>query len=152
MLVAAVGGRPKMLAATGPYAGAGIAMEAAEAALAKGRLTRHRFRNDSLLAAAQPVRVQGRVVAAIAVAGLPANLDTTALPLFADVVVLGLNQLPAGTLAANLGPSAGDVLTALAEVASPGEPAGVVVRALAASERLFEARASCSARSRGAVS
>src|SRR3954467_1728066 len=48
VVVATVGGRPKMLAANGPYAGAGIAMETAEAALANGRLTRRRFRNHSL--------------------------------------------------------------------------------------------------------
>src|SRR3954463_4212984 len=102
VVVATVGGRPKMLAANGPYAGAGIAMETAEAALANGRLTRRRFRNDSLLAAAQPVRSEGRVVAALAVAGPPADVDTTCLPLFADVIALALGRLPAGSLTPNL--------------------------------------------------
>src|SRR4051812_17626841 len=86
--VATVGGTPKMLAACGAGSGAGIAMEAAEAALANGRLTRRRFRNESSLAAAQPVRVHGRVVAALAVAGSADVLDVAALPVFADVVVL----------------------------------------------------------------
>src|SRR5436305_6520739 len=145
VVVATVGGRPKMLTANGPYAGAGVAMETAEAALANGRLTRRRFRTDSLLAVGQPVRVNGRVAAAIALAGAPADNDTTALPIFADVIALALGQLPCGTLSANLRPSAGDVLVTLAEVASPFEKDGVLVRSLAGCERLFQAVASCCA-------
>src|SRR3954467_9474844 len=134
VLVATVDGRPKMLAASGAGSGARVAMEAAEAALENGRLTRRRFRNDASMAAAQPVRVDGRVVAALAVAGPASALDVTALPLFADVVVLALDHLPAGTLSPSIGPSAGDVLLTMAEVASPVDRNAVLVRALAGAE------------------
>src|SRR5438105_2497726 len=145
VLVATVDGRPKMLAASGAGSGARVAMEAAEAALENGRLTRRRYRNDASLAAAQPVRVDGRVVAALAVAGPASVLDVAPLPLFADVVVLALQHLPVGTFATTLGPSAGDVLVTLAEVASPLDRNAVLVRALAGTERLFKTTASCCA-------
>jgi signal transduction histidine kinase len=109
--------------------------EAAEAAIASGRLER---RSDSARAAvAECLRIGGRVVGALAVAGTPASLDPRPLSLFADCASLALARR-----SAPVPPPATELLEAVAHVASDLDRGRVLHRSLEAAETLFGARAS----------
>ena len=141
VLIAMVDGQAAVVGRTGTDAG--VATEAAKAALLNGRLTRRRSSGEPLMAVAQPVRSGNRIVGALAVAGPGRTLDATALPVFADLATLALACRTGGGEIVTPSPSPADVLSAVASVAAQLDRPSVLVRTLAAAEELFGATAGC---------
>ena len=133
LLLAVVDGATTPLAATGPVGRSVV--DAAERAISSGRLSRLTTKEGGS-ALAEPVRVGGTIVAALAAGGDGQRLEPGQLALFADAAALVMSRRPS---AATM--SATDVLDTVAEVASGVDLAGVLVRLLDSAERLFGARA-----------
>src|SRR4051812_1668400 len=133
LLVGLVDGGTAPLASTGPAPR--VVVDAAEAAIATGRLARRSSR-DSGSAIAEPLRVGSRVVGALAVGGDAKNLDAAQLPLFADCASLALSRRPAPAMT-----SLPDALDAVAGMSANLDRANVLVRLFDAAEALFGSRA-----------
>jgi len=134
LLVGLVDGVSTPLASTGAVPG--VVVDAADAAIAGGRLVRRTERNGKRGAIAECVRVGDRVVGALAVGGEANRIDPVQLPLFAHCTSLALARRPATAAS-----SVTDFLDALAGVASDLDGASVLVRVFDAAERLFGASA-----------
>src|SRR5207302_10476103 len=113
-----------------------VVLDAADGAIASGRLVRRTERDGRQGAVAECLRVGDRVVGALAVGGPSTALDPVQLPLFAHCASLALARRPA--MAAT---SVTEFLDALAGVASDLDGASVLVRVFDAAERLFGATA-----------
>src|SRR5436190_15043185 len=87
-----VDGSPTVVAATGTTPR--IVREAADACMADNRMARRRDPDTGGGATAEPIRIAGRVVGAIAIGGEPLALDAASLPLFADAAGLALSRGP----------------------------------------------------------
>ena len=134
LLVGLVDGVSTPLASTGAVPR--VVVDAADAAIASGRLARRTERDAKRGAVAECLRVGDRVVGALAVGGDAGRLDPGHLPLFAHCASLALARRPATAAS-----SVTEVLDAVAGVASDLEGASVLVRVFDAAERLFGANA-----------
>jgi signal transduction histidine kinase len=132
LLLGLVDGVATPLASTGPVAR--VVVDAAEAAVATGRLARRGSAGGGS-AIAEPLRVGSRVVGALAVGGDARSLDPTALPLFADCASLALSRRPATATT-----SAPAALDATATLTTHLDRASVLVRLFDAAEALLGAR------------
>src|SRR5439155_26823026 len=113
-----------------------VVVDAAEAAIASGRLARRSARDGTGSALAEPLRVGARVVGALGVGGDAKALEPGRLPLFADSASLALGRRPTASSA-----SVPEVLDAVAGMASNVDRASVLVRLFDAAETLFGANA-----------
>lgn len=132
LLLGMVDGVPTPLASTGPVAR--VVLDAAEAAVATGRLAR-RGGSSGGSAVAEPLRVGPRVVGALAVGGDARSLDPAPLPLFADCASLALSRRPVAATT-----SAPAALDATAGLTTHLDRASVLVRLFDAAEALLGAR------------
>jgi signal transduction histidine kinase len=132
LLVGLVDGVSTPLASTGAVPR--VVLDATDAAMASGRLARRNERNGKQGAVAECLRVGDRIVGALAVGGVAAELDPVQLPLFTHCASLALARRPATAAT-----SVTDFLDALAGVASDLDGASVLVRVFDAAERLFGA-------------
>ena len=131
LVLGLVDGATTPLAATGPVGR--VIVDAAEGAIASGRLARRSSETGSALA--EPVRVGSTIVGALAVGGDGRRLEPGLLSLFADATSLVLSRRPPS---ASVSPS--DVLDAVASISAGVDRANVLVRQLDVAERLFGAR------------
>jgi signal transduction histidine kinase len=134
LLVGLVDGVSTPLASTGAVPR--VVVDAADAAITGGRLTRRTERDGKRGAVAECLRVGDRVVGALAIGGDAARIDPVQLPLFAHCASLALARRPATAAT-----SVTEVLDAVAGVASDLDGASVLVRVFDAAERLFGATA-----------
>src|SRR5205807_6793416 len=119
LLVGLVDGVSTPLASTGAVPR--VVVDAADAAIASGRLARRTERDAKRGAVAECLRVGDRVVGALAVGGDAGRLDPGHLPLFAHCASLALARRPATAAS-----SVTEVLDAVAGVASDLEGASVL--------------------------
>ena len=134
LLVGLVDGVSTPLASTGAVPR--VVVDAADAAIASGRLARRTERDGKRGAVAECLRVGDRIVGALAVGGDASRIDPVQLPSFAHCASLALARRPATAAT-----SVTDFLDALAGVASDLDGASVLVRVFDAAERLFGASA-----------
>src|SRR5438477_7213183 len=134
LLVGLVDGVSTPVASTGAVPR--VVVDAADAAIASGRLARRTERDGRRGAVAECLRVGDRVVGALSIGGEAGRLDPVQLPLFAHCASLALARRPA-TAATSMT----EVLDAVAGVASDLDGASVLVRVFDAAERLFGATA-----------
>src|SRR5207253_4992806 len=92
LLLGVMDGTSTPLASTGPVPR--VVVDAAEAAIASGRLARRTERETKRGALAECLRVGDRVVGALSVGGDPGSLDPVQLPLFAHCASLALARRP----------------------------------------------------------
>ena len=135
MVMGLVDGAPVAVTATGTMPT--VVRQAAEDAISTGRTARRRHAETGGGAVAEPVRAGARIVGAIAVGGDAEMLTTVGLPAWADVVALTLSRVPTP---ASGGPSAVQVMDAMADVGSDLDHAGIVNRSFAAARGLFGAQ------------
>jgi signal transduction histidine kinase len=134
LLVGLVDGVSTPLASTGPVPR--VVLDAADAAMASGRMARRNERAGRHGAVAECLRVGERIVGALAVGGTASELDPSELPLFAHCASLALARRPQ-TAATSIT----DFLDAVAAVATDLDGASVLVRVFDAAEHLFGATA-----------
>src|SRR3954464_4271160 len=132
LLVGLVDGVAAPLASTGAVPR--IVLDAADAAIASGRLARRNEPGGKQGALAECLRVGDRIVGALAVGGVATELDPRELPMFANCASLALARRPAAAAT-----SVTDFLDALAGVASDLDGASILVRVFDPAERLFGA-------------
>ncbi|HEX9683672.1 MAG TPA: ATP-binding protein [Acidimicrobiales bacterium] len=130
LLMGLVDGTPAPLATSGTTTP--VLLDAAEAAIEAGRLSRKTSPTGAGAAAAEPIRVGDRVVGALAVSGEAFSIDLTALPLYGSLAALVLTRRPNAPTA---DPS--DVLDALATLYGEPNEASAMVHLFDAAERLF---------------
>ena len=111
-----------------------VVQEAAEACMQEGRLARRRDTASGGGAVAEPMRMGGRVIGAIAVGGDPVALESATLPLFADAAALALVRRPAMGRA-----SVPEFSDALLRIAVELDHAAVLSRVFDEAEHLFGA-------------
>lgn len=133
LVMGMVDGVPVPLASSGTPSA--VLLEAAEGAIAAGRLTRRTAGTSTNSAAAEPIRVGDKVVGSLAVAGEAFSIDLAALPLFGSVAALVLARRPSTNPTDPV-----DVLSALATVYGEPDQASVLVHLFDAAEELFAAR------------
>ena len=134
LLVGVMDGAVTPLASTGAVSD--TVREAADAAVAGGRLARRGDTKTGHHAVAEAVRVGGRVVGAVSVGGQLNSLDPLSLMLFADACALVMARRPAVTSA-----STPELLDSLARVGADTDLNNVLVRIFDAAEKLFGAKA-----------
>lgn len=143
--VAACGGRGGLIAGNidgklTPLASAGAVpsavFEAAERAMATNAMSRQSDAASGAHSIAEPLRVNGAVIGAMAVGGDMKAMDATPLVVFAAAASLVLPRRP---IAPSI--SAADVLAAVAGIAADADRSSVYVRVFDAAERLFAASA-----------
>lgn len=130
MIVALVDGVATPVVATGTTPS--VVRETAQRCITDGRLARKRDAAAGTGAIAEPIRLAGQIIGAVAVGGDPVGLDAAPLPVFADAAGMALARRPAVHRAS--------VADFSAEMLAAGEnldQAAVLSRAFDAAERLF---------------
>jgi PAS domain S-box-containing protein len=128
IVVGLLDGTPAVVASSGHHPR--VAMDAAEACIVEGRLARRRDQESGTGAVAEPIRMAGRIVGAVA--GDPLLLDAAPLPLLADAAGLALARRPAMGRA-----SVTDFSDAVIHIASDLDQSAVLTKVFDAAERLF---------------
>ncbi|MGI8792026.1 MAG: sensor histidine kinase [Acidimicrobiales bacterium] len=109
-----------------------VVRETAERCIGDDRLARKRDAASGSGAIAEPIRLAGQVIGALAIGGDPVRLDSAPLPVFADAAGLALARRPTVQRA-----SVADFSAEMLQVGEQLDEAAILPRAFDAATRLF---------------